>query len=282
MLQDLKDLGVRLMLDDFGTGHSSLNHVKRFPIEAIKVDREFVTGVAEDEGDRHILRAIVSMASAMDVAVIAEGVETREQARWLRHLGIKLVQGYAFGRPAPAAAIESLLRDGLPLDRLALAFEPIDARPDTAPARPAACRRPRPPPAAPPSRSARPPSPAASPPAPCAAGPTPAASPSSARAAATAASPSPSCGASTARPRRVPRSAPSRCPSTRSPRSPTCSRAAQASCRPPSPAASTTAPPTGGSAASRAASSWATGARRSPRAARGAVYEGRSTPHAGS
>jgi diguanylate cyclase (GGDEF)-like protein/excisionase family DNA binding protein len=134
VLQDLKDLGVRLLLDDFGTGHSSLNHVKRFPIEAIKVDREFVNGVAEDEGDRHILRAIVSMASAMDVAVIAEGVETREQARWLRHLGIKLVQGYAFGRPAPAATIEALLRDGLALDRLALAFEPIDAGPDAAPA----------------------------------------------------------------------------------------------------------------------------------------------------
>jgi excisionase family DNA binding protein len=70
----------------------------------------------------------------MDVAVIAEGVETREQARWLRHLGIKLVQGFAFGRPAPAAAIETLLRDGLELDRLALAFEPIDAGPDTVPA----------------------------------------------------------------------------------------------------------------------------------------------------
>ena len=135
VLQDLKALGVQLMLDDFGTGHSSLNHVKRFPIEAIKVDREFVNGVAEDEGDRHILRAIVSMASAMDVAVIAEGVETREQARWLRHLGIKLVQGYAFGRPAPAATVEALLRDGLPLDRLALAFEPIDDAPEPAPAR---------------------------------------------------------------------------------------------------------------------------------------------------
>ena len=99
VLQDLKDLGVRLMLDDFGTGYSSLNHVKRFPIEAIKVDREFCAGVVDDAGDRHILRAIVSMASAMDVAVVAEGVESAEQARWLRHLGIGLVQGYAFGRP---------------------------------------------------------------------------------------------------------------------------------------------------------------------------------------
>jgi diguanylate cyclase (GGDEF)-like protein/excisionase family DNA binding protein len=134
VLQDLKGLGVRLMLDDFGTGYSSLNHVKRFPIEAIKIDREFTTGVAEDEGDRHILRAIVSMASAMEVAVIAEGVETREQARWLRHLGIKLVQGYAFGRPAPADTTEALLRDGLPLERLALAFRPIEDAEDAAPA----------------------------------------------------------------------------------------------------------------------------------------------------
>jgi diguanylate cyclase (GGDEF)-like protein/excisionase family DNA binding protein len=136
VLQDLKTLGVRLFLDDFGTGYSSLNHVKRFPIEAIKVDREFCSGVVEDEGDRHILRAIVSMASAMDVAVVAEGVESPEQARWLRHLGIGLVQGYAFGRPAPAAAVETLMRDGLPLDRLALAFEPLTDEPMIVPAAP--------------------------------------------------------------------------------------------------------------------------------------------------
>jgi excisionase family DNA binding protein len=127
---------VRLMLDDFGTGYSSLNHVKRFPIEAIKVDRVFCAGVVEDEGDRHILRAIVSMASAMGVGVVAEGVESPEQARWLRHLGIGLAQGYAFGRPAPAATIETLLRQGLPLDRLALAFEPLDGEPAIVPAAP--------------------------------------------------------------------------------------------------------------------------------------------------
>ena len=110
--------------------------MKRFPIEAIKVDREFCAGVVEDEGDRHILRAIVSMASAMDVAVVAEGVESPEQARWLRHLGIALVQGYAFGRPAPAATVEALLRDGLPLERLALAFEPLTDEPVVLPAAP--------------------------------------------------------------------------------------------------------------------------------------------------
>jgi diguanylate cyclase (GGDEF)-like protein/excisionase family DNA binding protein len=144
VLQVLKALGVRLMLDDFGTGYSSLNHVKRFPIEAIKVDRAFCSGIVEDEGDRHILRAIVSMASAMDVAVVAEGVESPEQARWLRHVGIALVQGYAFGRPAPAATVETLLRDGLPLDRLALAFEPLTDEPVVLPAAPRALTGPEP------------------------------------------------------------------------------------------------------------------------------------------
>jgi excisionase family DNA binding protein len=144
VLQDLKALGVRLMLDDFGTGYSSLNHVKRFPIEAIKVDRAFCSGIVEDEGDRHILRAIVSMASAMDVAVVAEGVESVEHARWLRHLGIALVQGYAFGRPAPAAAVDTLLRNGLPLERLARAFEPLTDEPVVLPAAPRALTAPEP------------------------------------------------------------------------------------------------------------------------------------------
>jgi excisionase family DNA binding protein len=76
------------------------------------------------------------MASAMDVAVIAEGVESAEHARWLRHLGIGLAQGYAFGRPAPAATVEALLRDGLPLERLAPAFEPLTDEPVVLPAAP--------------------------------------------------------------------------------------------------------------------------------------------------
>jgi diguanylate cyclase (GGDEF)-like protein/excisionase family DNA binding protein len=125
VLQRLKELGVCLVLDDFGTGYSSLNHVKRFPIEALKVDRSFIEGVAEEESDRHILAAIVSMATALDVEVIAEGVEAPEQAQWLRHLGIAVAQGYGLVRPAPAAAITPLLRDGLPLDRLAAAFAPL-------------------------------------------------------------------------------------------------------------------------------------------------------------
>jgi diguanylate cyclase (GGDEF)-like protein/excisionase family DNA binding protein len=131
VLDRLDGLGVRLMLDDFGTGYSSLNYVKRFPVEAIKIDRAFVSGVAEDESDRHVLRAVVSMAAGFEVKLIAEGVETAEQARWLRHLGITLVQGYLFGRPIPVSATEALLRRGLPLDSLAESFEllgPQEAR----------------------------------------------------------------------------------------------------------------------------------------------------------
>jgi diguanylate cyclase (GGDEF)-like protein/excisionase family DNA binding protein len=127
VLQRLKALGVHLLLDDFGTGYSSLNSVKRFPIDAIKVDRSFIETVAHEESDRHILAAIVSMAASLGVEVIAEGVEEIDQARWLRHLGITLAQGFAFARPAPAAAVAPLLRNGLPLDRLAPAFTPLSA-----------------------------------------------------------------------------------------------------------------------------------------------------------
>jgi diguanylate cyclase (GGDEF)-like protein/excisionase family DNA binding protein/PAS domain S-box-containing protein len=127
VLQRLKALGVHLVLDDFGTGYSSLNSVKRFPIGAIKVDRSFIESVAHEESDRHILAAIVSMAASLDVEVIAEGVEEVEQARWLRHLGITLAQGFAFARPAPALAVAPLLRNGLPLERLAAAFMPLSA-----------------------------------------------------------------------------------------------------------------------------------------------------------
>ncbi len=118
VLQTLQALGVRLLLDDFGTGYSSLNYVKRFPLNGIKVDRSFIAGIADDEGDRHLLRAIVSMASALGVAVIAEGVETMAQASWLASMGCDVAQGFGLARPAPADAIEPLLRDGLPADRL--------------------------------------------------------------------------------------------------------------------------------------------------------------------
>jgi diguanylate cyclase (GGDEF)-like protein/excisionase family DNA binding protein len=123
VLQRLKALGIRLLLDDFGTGYSSLNYVKRFPIDGLKVDRSFVAGIAEGAEDRHILAAIVRMAEGLELEVIAEGVETLDQARWVRALGCDAAQGYLFAAPAPAAALEALLHRGLPLGRMSAVWD---------------------------------------------------------------------------------------------------------------------------------------------------------------
>jgi diguanylate cyclase (GGDEF)-like protein/PAS domain S-box-containing protein/excisionase family DNA binding protein len=133
IMQELQELGVRLLLDDFGTGYSSLNYVKRFPLHGLKVDRSFIAGIAEDEGDRAMLRAIVSMATALDVAVIAEGVETLEQASWLASMDCDVAQGFGLARPAAAEAIVPLLRDGLPADRLQWSLEAPTSLPQAQP-----------------------------------------------------------------------------------------------------------------------------------------------------
>jgi EAL domain-containing protein (putative c-di-GMP-specific phosphodiesterase class I) len=109
-LEGLRALGVRLMLDDFGTGYSSLDYVRRFPPDAIKIDRSFIAPLADDAGARHIVQAIVAMAAGLGVGVIAEGVETEAQAVALREIGCEVAQGFGLGRPAPAEAIERLLR----------------------------------------------------------------------------------------------------------------------------------------------------------------------------
>ncbi|MDA0138455.1 EAL domain-containing protein [Solirubrobacter deserti] len=118
ILETLHALGVKLLLDDFGTGYSSLNYVKRFPLDGIKVDRSFVAGLPHDESDRAMLRAIASMASALDIAVLAEGVERLDQASWLAGVDCDVAQGFGLARPAPADVIGTLLRDGLPPERL--------------------------------------------------------------------------------------------------------------------------------------------------------------------
>ena len=118
VLQTLHALGVQLLLDDFGTGYSSLNYVKRFPLHGLKVDRSFIAGLPDDESDRAMLRAILSMAAALDIAVLAEGVETLEQAAWLASVDCEYAQGFGLARPAPAEVIEPLLRDGLPAERI--------------------------------------------------------------------------------------------------------------------------------------------------------------------
>jgi diguanylate cyclase (GGDEF)-like protein len=98
-LNELKSLGIRLAVDDFGTGYSSLSYLKGFPIDTLKIDRTFVCGLARDDQDTAIVRAVVALASALNLGVIAEGVEDAVQRDALIQLGCQQGQGYFFSRP---------------------------------------------------------------------------------------------------------------------------------------------------------------------------------------
>jgi EAL domain-containing protein (putative c-di-GMP-specific phosphodiesterase class I) len=108
-LNQLKTLGVTLALDDFGTGYSSLTYVRRFPIDTLKIDRSFIDGIVGSSEDEAIVTAVLSMGRALGVHVVAEGVETEEQAARLRTLGCTLAQGYLFSRPVEPGAVAALL-----------------------------------------------------------------------------------------------------------------------------------------------------------------------------
>ena len=101
-LRDLRGLGLHLSVDDFGTAYSSLTYLKRFPVEAIKVDRSFVTGLGLEADDTSIVEAVVRLGHSLGLSVVAEGVETPLQLSRLRELGCDKGQGYLFGRPRPA------------------------------------------------------------------------------------------------------------------------------------------------------------------------------------
>ncbi|MBR0756851.1 EAL domain-containing protein [Bradyrhizobium jicamae] len=109
ILHQLRTVGVRIALDDFGTGYSSLSYLQRFPFDKIKIDRCFVTDIAEPQGSAGIVRAVVDIATERRMATTAEGVETVEQQQLLRELGCSEMQGYLFSPPKPAAEIRELL-----------------------------------------------------------------------------------------------------------------------------------------------------------------------------
>lgn len=107
----LKEMGVRVAIDDFGTGYSSLSYLTQFRPTTLKIDRAFVSLLPEDEATVSVVQAITEMALALDINVVAEGVETWEQAEVLRDMGVPYFQGYLFAKPRPADEIETWLQD---------------------------------------------------------------------------------------------------------------------------------------------------------------------------
>ena len=111
-LNRLKALGVRVAIDDFGTGYSSLSYIGRYPIDKLKIDRSFVSGLPDEDVSRAIVEAVVALGRSLGVEVLAEGVETRGQLQCLTRLGVKSAQGWLFAAAEPAGALDARLRDG--------------------------------------------------------------------------------------------------------------------------------------------------------------------------
>ena len=108
-LSDLKAVGVRLSIDDFGTGYSSLSRLQSFPVDSLKIDRSFISGITLDPDTQEIVRIIVLLAHNFGLSVVAEGIESQQQMEMLKHLGCELGQGYLFSKPSAADTIEALL-----------------------------------------------------------------------------------------------------------------------------------------------------------------------------
>src|SRR6185437_1164235 len=105
--------GVRIVLDDFGTAYASMSYLRRFPFDGIKIDKSFVHGLHSDSATLAIVQTILSLADRLNLAVVAEGVETDRQLNLLRGLGCRMIQGYLVGRPIGRNGARSLLRQSL-------------------------------------------------------------------------------------------------------------------------------------------------------------------------
>lgn len=104
-LEQIRDMGIRFSVDDFGTGYSSLIYLKRLPVDTVKIDRSFVMDVPGDRDDENIISAIISMSHSLQLSVVAEGVETREQLAFLKDHGCDEIQGFLLGKPGPASVM---------------------------------------------------------------------------------------------------------------------------------------------------------------------------------
>lgn len=109
----LKKLGIKISLDDFGTGYSSLTYLQKLPLDSIKIDRDFIKHVFSENAEESMFKSIVDMAHDLDLRVIAEGVETEEQLRFVKKNGCDMAQGFYLGRPVSPEAIEEILKQNL-------------------------------------------------------------------------------------------------------------------------------------------------------------------------
>src|SRR5690606_7128974 len=112
VLTALRARGIRIMLDDFGTGYSSLSYLRRFEVDALKIDRSFVSDLGQRRQDALLVSALVQMAAALGIDAVAEGVETAQQAQMLKVLGCGLAQGFHFARPLTTEDATQLLSGG--------------------------------------------------------------------------------------------------------------------------------------------------------------------------
>ncbi|POF29669.1 EAL domain-containing protein [Roseibium marinum] len=123
-LQAIHEIGIQIALDDFGTGHASLSHLKRIPVDRLKLDRSFVCGIGINAGDEVIVRTILNLAQSLGKSVVAEGVETRDQLNFLRNLGCDIGQGYLLSVPLAPQKAERFLRKNVSCSVTGLPAEP--------------------------------------------------------------------------------------------------------------------------------------------------------------
>ncbi|WP_206956159.1 cyclic di-GMP phosphodiesterase [Trinickia acidisoli] len=111
LMKQFKQLGARILLDDFGTGYSSLSQLTRLPIDVIKLDRSFITGIDQNFQSQSLVNSVVGLARAFGIAVVAEGVETEREVKFLKDAGVDYAQGFFYARPMPAEMLETWLAD---------------------------------------------------------------------------------------------------------------------------------------------------------------------------